>query len=322
MFAQGMILVLCLLGTAFFAGIETGIISIHRMRLRHLAEQGDRRARILQQFLDRPDHLLGTMLVGTNLCLVCASILAASAGRTWWGVRGEAVTSVFMTVLVLVFGEYLPKAWFQGEPLRRVLPFAEVLRWCAVVLKPLYSIVNWLTQWLLPPSLKTPAPRPMFMTKDEIDLLAKEGEEHGVLSPSQRIMIRRVFDLSSKTAREVMTPAERMVTARTNLTIPECLALSRETGRLRLPVYDAEQHAYTGIVNVFDLLANPGGPPDASLRHYLRPPLFIPETTPATEVFARLRLSRQPMGLVTNARGEVIGLVTPQDIMEEIVGKL
>jgi putative hemolysin len=322
MLAQLLLILLCLAGTAFFAGIETGVISIHRMRLRHLVEQGNRGARIVQQFLDQPDHLLGTTLVGTNLCMVVASVLATSLGFAVLGVTGEAVAAVAMTAFVLVFCEYLPKAWFQSQAVARTIPLAGLLRYASFALRPVYTVINWLTQWLIPRSITEQPPRPMFVTKDEIDLLAKEGEEHGALSPRQRIMIRRVFELSSKTARAIMTPRERMVTTETATAIPDFLGLTRQSGFTRLPAYDAERRIFAGIVNAFDVLSESSSRPDARLADFMRPPLFIPEATPVTEIFTRLRLSRQPMCLVTNAQAEVIGLVTTQDVLQEIVGKL
>ncbi len=311
----------CLAGAAFFAGIETGVISINRMRLRHRAEQGDPPSRILQGFLDQPDRLLGTTLVGTNLCIVVASVLAASIGEVLFRSWGEAIMGALMTVIILVFSEYLPKAWFQSEPLKRCRPFARLLRWSSWVLRPLANVMTWITQWLLPASYKATSVQPLFSTKDEINLLAQESEAHGTLSPKQRIMIRRVFELSNKTARDIMTPRRDMAFVMKSDQARELGQKVRESHHVRFPVCD-EKGGFHGIVNYFDVVSECDQDNEARLAPFIRPPLLIPETTPMMETFSKLRLARQEMCLVINAQSQVTGLITSQDVLEEIVGKL
>lgn len=322
MFASLFTIGFCLLAIAFFAGIETGVISIPRMRLRHLAERGDERSRILESFLRHPDRLLGTSLTGVNLSTVMASVLAASLGHQLLGNWGEAIMGAIITFVVLVFCEYLPKAWFQSEPLKRCRQFAVLLRSTSVVLRPIASALNWSTQWLLPASIKDQPARPLFATKDEIDLLARESEEHGMLSPRQRIMIRRVLDLSARTARDIMRPIAGTTTTRATATVAEFYALVRQCGHSRLPVYDDARKVYVGTANLFDVASECGDGAQAQLAAFVRPPLFIPEDTSLVEIFSRLRLSRQPMCLVVNPAAEVTGLITTQDVLGEIVGTL
>ena len=315
------LILLCLAGAAFFAGIETGVISINRMRLRHRAEQGDPPARILEQFLDHPDRLLGTTLVGINLCIVVASIMAASIGELLFPAWGEAIMGALMTFIILVFSEYLPKAWFQSEPLKRCRPFAYPLRWSSWVLRPLANVMTWITQWMLPASYKEEPSRPLFSTKDEINLLAQESEEHGSLSPKQRIMIRRVFELSNKTARDIMTTRTEMTVVGKTVGAEELYRKVRETRHVRFPVCD-DSGTFQGIVNFFDVISECDRDGEVKLTTFIRPPLLIPETTPMMETFSKLRLARQDMCLVVNAQSQVTGLITSQDVLEEIVGKL
>ena len=311
----------CLLSAAFFAGIETGMISINRMRLRHKVDQGDAAARILERFLDPPDRLLGTTLVGANLCIVVVSILSASLGDSLFATWGEAIMDVLTTVVVLIFSEYLPKAWFQSDPLKRCLPFATPLRWSFWVLRPLVNAINWITQWMLPASLATEPPRTLFSTKDEIDLLAQESEEHGSLSPKQRIMIRRVFELSGKSAREIMTPRRDMTALSRKSGVADLFARARQTNHARFPVCD-DAGVFCGVVNFFEVISECDLNSQASLDPFIRPPLLVPESTPMMETFSKLRLAREDMCLVVNAQSEVTGLITSQDVLEEIVGKL
>ena len=301
---------LCLAGAAFFAGMETGIISLNRMRLRHLAEKGDKSARILQNFLEQPDRLLGATLVGTNLFIVMASVVSANRGASM-GAWGAALMGVVTTLLVLVFSEYLPKAWFQSHPLKRCRPFAIPLRWSAIVLRPIINSINWLTAWIVPPGEEGRPSRPLVSTKDEIDVLAQESAEHGTLSPRQRIMIRRVLELSGKTARAIMTPRDKMVTA-----------TMRQFGHPRLPVLGDDKRTFLGVINFFDVMAASGTTAESPIHTFIRPPLFIKEDMPLMEIFTKLRGSRQALCLVVNAQNEVTGLITNQNVLQEIVGKL
>jgi len=322
MLSDLLLVLLCLAGTAFYAGIETGAISIHRMRLRHLADQGDRPARILEWFLDHPDRLLGTTLLGSNLCMVVASVMATSVGHNLLGGVGEALFGAAMTVVVLVFAEYLPKAWFQSHPIVRCRPFAAFLRYSSLALRPFVDAINWLTQGFIPSSFEEQPKHNLFSAKDELEVLARESEEHGMLSPKQRIMIRRVFELSGKTARDIMLPIGNVVVAKTSTLTGEFFDLVARSNHTRLPVYDDERKTYAGTVNFFDVMSECADSRDHRLSLYLRPPLFIPETTPLIEIFTRLRLSRQSVCLVVNPQSDVTGFITTQTVLEEIVGKL
>ena len=314
----------CILGNAFFAGIETGVISINRIRLRHHVEAEKRWAVILQGFLSHPEQLLGTTLAGTNLCMIVASILTASVGKTLLGAWGEIVCGIMLTALVLVFAEYLPKAWFQNQPMEHCRPFAGLLQLSWTILRPLSATVTKLTDWVVPAPPQTEGAKTQypFVTRDELKVLAEEGEEHGMLSPKQRIMIHRVFELSGKTAAQVMIPRSKMVVVSSHTTLGDFLRVAQQSAFTRMPVFDAEQKTFVGVVNLFEALANQTAEASTPIPGFMRAPLFIRDTMPLTEIFPSMRLSRQPMCLVTDAHAEVIGLITTQDLVEEIVGKL
>lgn len=322
MLSDFVMILICLIGAGFYAGIETGAISLHRMRLRHLVDQGDRSARILETFLRHPDRLLGTTLLGTNLCMVIASVLGTSVGDNLMGAKGAALFGAAMTLIVLVFSEYLPKAWFQSHPIKRCLLFAPVLRYSAIALRPLVDAVNWITQYFIPSSIAQQTKRPLFTTKDELDLLAKESEEHGMLSPKQRIMIRRVFELSGRTAKDIMVPINSVTVVKSDMATTAFLDVVSKSGHTRLPVFDETRRTFSGVVNFFDVISESGDAGGGPIAAHQRPPLFIPETMPLTEIFTRLRLSRQAVCLVTNVQSDVTGFITTQNVLQEIVGKL
>lgn len=313
---------LCMAGAAFFSGIETGVVSIHRLRLQHFVRLGARNARIVQGFLENSDRLLGTTLAGTNLCVVIMSVVSASLALKLLGPWGETLSVSLSTFLLLVFAEYLPKAWFYSRPFERSCRFAGLLAAAEVVLRPLSVTVVWLTRWTLPvraPSLANADPS---VTKDELMLLARQGEEAGVLSAEERSMIHRVFTLSGKKASDIMVPRDRMTFIHADTSIPEFCAIARASAFTRMPVFDRDKKTFVGVVNLFQVVSAPSGSQSGTIANFMRPPLFVPAVTSAAEILPRMRRLRHPMALVTDEKAEVIGLVTTEDILEEIVGEL
>ncbi|MFC1462163.1 hemolysin family protein [Verrucomicrobiota bacterium] len=320
---ESIALVACLLGQAFFAGIETGVISIHRMRLRHFVKQGATGARTLEHFLNDSDRLLGTTLVGTNISTVVASVVAASIAVRLSPAYGQILSAVVVAAVVLIFCEYLPKAWFHSRPIERCRRFAGLLRAAEIAFWPISKALIWVTNWLVSRqqthSFSKPVP---FVTKEDLKLLAREGEKDGILSPSERVMIHRVFELSGKTAGEIMIPRAEMKTLRTDTKVSEFCETAGAAQLTRMPVYDRKTDTFIGIVNLMYVLSSGPDCRDKPVTEFIRPPLFIPEDMPVDDIFPRLRHFRQPMALVRDKSDKVVGLVTTEDILEEIVGQL
>lgn len=316
------VITFCLTASAFFAGIETGIISIHRLRLRHLVRQGSRNARILEAFVNNFDRLIGTTLVGTNICLVVISIFAASLATRLGGSGAEAVSSLLTVILLVIFGEYIPKAWFQARPIERSLRFATTLRTAEWLFRPISVLIIGIARILTPGSRDKTFSRPApFVTRDDLKILAREGEKDGVLSAKERYMIHRVIELSTTKAATIMVPRDKIVAVFEDLPVTEFFPLARQTGLTRFPCMCRETGAFTGIVHVFNVLAAGEAALQKTVSSFIRPPQFIPSTLSADRILPQMRRGRQPMCLVRNGT-EVVGLVTTEDILRIIVGKL
>ena len=314
------LLILCILGSAFYSGLETGIVSINRLRLRHMVRQRVKGAEILQYFLQNPDHLLGTMLVGNNLCNVVASVAAVSLGSQLWGPSGYTLAYVVATLSMLIFGEYLPKAWFQAWPAKRSLYFAKWIKINGTVLYPLSRVMTALAKVVMPfPRARQHVNQP-FITKEEIIHLTSEGEKSGTFSARERRMIHRVFELTQKTCADIMIPKDRIILVHDKTEAEEILGIARTKGVSRLPVLNTESKRFVGILFVFDLL-NDQPSDKRKAEDYMRPPQFVDAHTPLHALLPRFKLTRQPMALVTNQRSEVVGLVTLEDLLQEIVGR-
>ena len=317
-----LILMVCMAASAFFSGIETGIISIHRLRLRHFVRQGSRSARILESFVNNFDRLIGTTLVGNNICLVVMSVSAASLADNCTIPGVEAFTPLLTAVLVIIFGEYLPKAWFQARPIERSQRFATTLRAAEWLFRPVSVLIIGFARALTPGNRDKTFSRPApFVTRDDLKILAREGEKDGVLSTKERYMIHRVIELSATKTASIMVPRDKITAVFDDLPVPEFFALARQTGLTRFPCIHRPTGEFTGIVNVFYVLAAGDSALPKTVNAFIRPPLFIPAAMPADRVLPQMRRGRQPMCLVRDG-GNVVGLVTTEDILRIIVGKL
>ena len=317
---QLILLLACLAGSAFFAGIETGIISINRLRLQHLVRRQVPGAQIIRNFLAHPDRLLGTTLIATNLLHVIKAVLAASIGFQLYGPAGSAAAGFLLLLVMLVFAEYIPKAWFQAAPARRVLPFARLLQGCAWLLAPLTALVNTLLRWAMPRGAGRQVESKMLVTREELLHLAREGARSGVLTPQESEMIHGVFDLTHKTCGTLMTPRDKMASVRVNATSDEILQLARQREFNRMVVFDPAQKTFVGVVHVFDVLAD-DAPDGKTAADYMRPPQLVASYLPVDHLLPRMRVTRLPLFLVTDDRYEVIGLITLEDVLREVTGE-
>ena len=314
------LLLFCLAGSAFFAGVETGVISINRLRLQHLVRRQVPGAKTIRHFLTHSDLLLGTTLIGTNLLHVVSAVLAASIGRRLHGAAGAACAGGGLLLVTLICCEYIPKAWFQAAPARRTLPFAPLLRAAAWILRPFSLVVNLIVHGVLPLRDAKAVNNKMLVTREELLHLAREGERSGVLTPHESEMIHGVFDLTHKTCDVLMTPRDKMAFVPAIATPGEILALARTREFNRLPVYDPAQKSFVGVVHVFDVLAD-DAPAGKTAADYMRPPQLVASYLPVDHLLPRMRVTRLPLFLVTDDRYEVIGLITLEDVLREVTGE-
>ena len=318
--AQFLLLLLGLLGAAFFAGIETGIISINRLRLQHLVRRNVPGAQTIRHFLAHPDRLLATTLTATNLLHVVSSVLAASIGHQICGSLGTAAAGALLAIVVLVFCEYIPKAWFQAAPARRVLPLAKLLKTSAWLLRPVTLVVNAILRLAMPRSNARQVENKMLVTREELLHLAREGERSGVLTSHESEMIHGVFDLTHKTCGSLMTPRDKMAFVDVGASAAQILELARARDFNRIVVFDPSKKSFVGVVHVFDVLAD-DSPDGKTAAHYMRPPQLVASYLPVDHLLPRMRVTRLPLFLVADDRYEVIGLITLEDVLREVTGE-
>jgi CBS domain containing-hemolysin-like protein len=318
--AELLVMLLCLLVQGFLNGIELGIVSVSRHRLHHLVRTGSRRARIIESYLHDTNRLFGTTLVGTCLTVVAISTLAGILGNRYGlGHAGQTLAAVLVSLVLLVFAEYLPKVWFNSRPIDRCLPFADVLVFFERLLRPLVRLVILLTRWASPPRHAEHAPS-LFVTREHIQSLVQDSAAGGQISSLERLMINRALDLQRLSAADVMTPLKRIAHAHDETTLADCAALARQSGHMRLPVLDAEDGTCVGVLHLLDALARVEDPAAVPAREAMSAPFFVRPDVRADDLLPLMRRQRQPLALVRDDRGAVLGLVTQENIVSFLMG--
>ncbi|NLF23838.1 MAG: DUF21 domain-containing protein [Lentisphaerae bacterium] len=314
------LLLACLAGSAFFSGIETGIIAINRLRLMHQARNGSAAAGIIEGYLRQTDRLLGTTLVGNNLVNVMLATVAAAIGEAQGGAVGQMVSGVLIALAVLICGEYLPKAWFTSRPLERCLPFAHLLQLAEQLLKPLASFCMFLTQWATVGAGN--GRRTQFVTREHLHLLTRDSEAGGQISTFERLMISRVLDMQVKTAGDIMTPLAKVARVDEQATIADAIACVRTRGHMKIPVFTTGGARCLGIVYMQDVLAKLPGPEQDPVIRHMKPAFFLQATVRADDVLPLLRRHRQHIALIRDAQQQVCGIVTIENVLKILVGNL
>ena len=316
-----LLILICLLAQAFLTGIEIGVISINRHRLTHLVRVGAHGAKIIEGYLHDTARLLGTTLVGSCLTLVIISTLAESmAERSNLHETGQTLSACVVSLVLLIFGEYLPKVWFNRRPIERCLPFAGLLRMFERILHPLVWTAMALTRWASPHL--SHQERNLFVTREHIQSLVQDSAAGGQISAFERLMINRVLDLQLKTAVDVMTPIKQVIHAHGETTLQACYDLAMQSGHMRLPVLDTDDGTCLGILHLVEVLTKVDNPATLTAQACMSPPIFIRPDIPADDLLPIMRLNRQPMIIIRNPANTVLGVVTQENIVRFLMGAL
>jgi putative hemolysin len=306
------VLIFCLAASFLVSGTEAGILSLNRLRLRHLARQKDRAAVQLQQVLERPARLLVTALVITSLLNIVALVLLVNILVGWFGWAGYFLTFVLGLPLFLLVVELLPKAIFRRIPYPRLASLAAVLDLASTALAPAIYVGSLFAKSVL--GLKRP--REIFVAREDLKYVTSEVERMGMLSSIERQMIHNVVDFRSVKVRDVMIGLAKVVTVRPETTIEQLVELSRRSGFDRYPVVNSEGQV-VGLVNVFDLLVDRTSV--STVRRYVRRILTVQSDEQAPIALRRLRASLNNLAAVVDAEGRPAGIVSVEDLLNPLV---
>jgi putative hemolysin len=309
-----------LLVSAFFSAVETALVSANRTRLSHRADEGDQGARRALELLEEPRRLFGATLVGNTLANVFLTTLAS----LWFSHRyGEGVVPwlvVALTILLLVAGEIVPKAIARAQADDLTVRLAGPLDALHRLLLPLIKVVDAAATGLVRLIGVKATPAPASLNRQDFQLLLDESEETGQVAPGQGRILSRVMDFGETTAREAMVPRTDIVAVESGTTVRDVIQLIREKGLSRIPVYRDDLDQVLGIVHLFDLFRAPS--PDLPVDGLLRPVEFVPEAKPCDELLREMRARRRPVAIVVDEYGGTAGLVSTEDLVEELVGDI
>lgn len=315
----------CFAGSAFFAGVESGMLTVNHARLMHLVRSGSRSAAILNACIQDMQRFLTTILVGNNLTNVMLSTLSASLARHLLPSHHllQTVWAVLMAFMVLFFSEYLPKLFFTTRPLRRTLLVARVFRVAERLLAPLAALVRLMTTWVIPKGRNASGQR-FLMTREYIQNVVSDARDGSRITAVERLMINRVLTLHALSANQVMTPLSRVSKTTEKATLRDCYRLMADSGHVRMPVFARDGDRCLGVLNVLDVLASPSADPDRTFaRDWMRPTVFVPAEMRADDLLPLMRKRRQPMIMVSGKEeGDVLGIITEENILTVLTGNL
>jgi Mg2+/Co2+ transporter CorB len=321
------IVVFCLLLSAFFAGSETALTASSRASMQRLEKHGNRRAGVVNRLLEQRERLIGALLLGNNAVNIAASSLATGVLLAWFGNVGVVYATVAMTILVVVFAEVLPKTAAFNAPDRIALVVAGPMRWVVRLLGPVLMAIEALVRTILKPmGIIVGEDQSVLSPHEElrgaVDLLHREGgvEKH------DRDMFGGVLDLRELEVSDVMVHRTKMITVCADDPPEDIVNAVIASPVTRLPMWREKPENIIGILHVKDLLrslhAVDGDAGKVDIAALMTPPWFVPDTRPVSEQLKAFRRRKTPFALVVDEYGEVEGMVTLEDILEEIVGDI
>lgn len=317
---QFLILIILICLSAFFSSAETSMTTVNKIRIQALAEQGDKKALTLLNVIEDSGKLLSTILIGNNIVNISASSLATTLTMRLFGNTAVSISTGIITLLVLIFGEITPKTLATVHAEKMALSYAKVIRILMFILTPVIFIVNKLAQGVLTLMRIDANAKGNTITEHELRTLVNVGHEEGVIESEERQMIYNVFDFGDSQAEDVMIPRIDVTFADVNSSYEDLVGLFRDEKHTRFPVFEDTTDNIIGIVNVKDLLLT--SKEDFSVRKILREAYFTYEYKRTSELLMEMKENSVTFAVVLDEYGATSGIVTLEDLIEEIVGDI
>lgn len=318
-----LVLLFLLLVTAFTSISETSIMAVSRLRLRRLAFDGSKKAQIILKILETPEKFFSAILVTNNLVntliasLVTAIMIYIIGNET----KGIFIATVIVTFLIIVF-EVVSKTLAARHPEAASLAIARAVKALISALSPIIKVMSVITNSIVNLLTGKAKAKPYLLSEEEIRALIKIGEEEDILHKDKYKMLSKVFEFSEAIVRNVMTPKKKMVSIDVRANTDDMLFTVIESGYSRLPVYEGSPDNIIGIVNMKDLLALSVNKGLIVLQDVLYPPVFIPGTKKIKELLKEFQKGHTHLAIVRDPQNKVEGLITLEDLLEEIVGEI
>ncbi|MCI9067089.1 MAG: HlyC/CorC family transporter [Lachnospiraceae bacterium] len=314
-------LIILLFLSAFFSSAETALLSISQVRIRTLIEEGNKRAVTLEKVISNKGKMLSAILIGNNVVNLSASSLITTLAIKKFGNAYVGIATGVITLLILIFGEISPKTMATLKAESIALKIAGVISLLMKLLTPVIFVVNQLARGFLRLMRVDPDAKPDAITERELRTIVDVSHEEGVIESEERKMINNVVDFGDAQAKDIMVPRINMVFAPEDISYDELLEIYRESMFTRIPVYRDTTDNVIGIINMKDLLFYKKEAP-FRLQDYLREAYFTYEFKKTSELFMDMRQNSMSLAIVLDEYGATAGLVTLEDLLEEIVGEI
>ena len=310
----------CLFATMFFSAAEMAFIAANRLKLRHLAEEGDAGARRYLDSFHRPERFLSTAMMGVTLAHIIASSVTTSGLLPRLGATAPLVVTLVLTPVMLVAGEVIPKAVAREWATTLILTLYRPLTWVAVLLYPLVALANAIVSGVLRPFGQRGADTRKFVSREELKLLLQMEPGEADVTTQEAEMIDKIFDLGDTTVREIMVPLVEVAAVPDTATPDEAVAVMQERGFSRLPIFRQRVTNLIGVVTVMDLFHR--GSTARTVEELMRQPYYVPETKRIDDLLREMQRARVHLVIVVDEYGGSTGVVTLEDIVEQIVGEI
>jgi len=312
------IVLLCLLMEGLFSGSEIGVVSADQIKLRHQAAKGSKGAKLALKMLEKPEWLLSVTLVGTNISVVTNTTMVTALMIHLFGENGSWMAVALAAPLIWIFGEIVPKSIFQqkADALTPYVIFA--LIFFSYLFYPILLVFSVLTR-LLTKLTGGDEKNPFTLREEIVTMLQMPAASEGDIQPVEQNMIRRMFNFSETTVKDVMMPLIDVVAVEKSITCQQARQVSSECAHIRLPVYDERVDRIIGVLHTLELL---GVDPHQPITSFVRPALYVPKSKSIKDLMNELRTDGSVIAIVVDEFGGAEGIITLEDIMEEVVEDL
>jgi putative hemolysin len=314
-----LLFIICVLLAAFFSSSEVALISITRAKVRTLVNEGLPGSDAVAALKESPEHLLITILIGNTIVTTAAASIATAVAIQIFGDIGVGIATGFVIIILLVFGEIGPKIYAARASDSFALTIAPVI----LFLSRIFTPVIWLVERISPKfgigkEVAEPA-----VTEEEIKEWIDVGKEDGTIEQGEQDMLYSVLDFADTTAREIMTPRIDVIAMEDSVSFEEAIRIFNESGFSRIPVYHDQIDNITGVLNVKDVFsAMVSHRRDSTIKEVMYDPMFVPESKKIDELLKELQVKRVQIAIVLDEYSSFVGIVTVEDILEEIVGDI
>lgn len=319
-----LIVLLILIGcSAFFSSSETALMSLSKIKVRHMVEEGVKGAELVSKLVADPGKLLGVILVGNNIVNIGASALATSLAIDFFGSAGVGIATGLMTLLLLIFGEITPKSFATKNNEAIALKVSKPLSLITIILNPIVIVLTFVTNAILKLSgVKINNQQP-YITEEELKTIVDVSHEEGILEVEERQMIHNVFQFGDLQVKDVMTQRMDLIATDINNDLNQVFKILQKERVSRLPVYEGNVDNIVGILHMKDLFVFWNTPKkEFNLSRLMREPLYTFEFKHISDLFEEMQKKRVSVAIVLDEYGGTAGIVTMQDLVEEIVGDI